>query len=73
MTCKTTLMRWASTLGVDLPASATAAQLEAAIESTIAKPADTSITFRQGIQNNLAVLRQELPNTVHAVKMNLLG
>ena len=74
MTKKARLVAWAATLGADVPPDATAAQLEAAIENAIAKPADVpQFTLRDGLVNNLQVLRQELPSTIAAVAANLRG
>jgi hypothetical protein len=76
MTRKARLQAWAEQLGADVPADATAAQLEAAIETAIAaSSADEapSYSLRDGIAANLAVLRQELPSTARAVIANLRG
>jgi len=76
MTRKARLAAWAEQLGVNLPETATAAQLEQAIENAIAKPAEAEApqySLRDGIAANLAVLRQELPGTVSAVASNLFG
>jgi hypothetical protein len=74
MTRKSTLAAWAATLGADVPADATAAQLEQAIETAISKPADEpQYSLRDGIAANLAVLRSELPGTIRAVAANLRG
>jgi hypothetical protein len=75
MTRKATLSAWAAQLGADVPADPTVAQLEAAIESAISRPVvDTpSYSLREGFAANLAVLRQELPATIAAVRRNLLG
>jgi hypothetical protein len=75
MTRKARLAAWAEQLGVNLPETATAAQLEAAIENAIAKPTAEapSYSFRQGLAANLQVIRQELPSTFAAVAANLFG
>ena len=75
MTRKARLQAWAEQLGADVPTDATAAQLEAAIETAIATPSTEypQHTFRQGLAANLQVLRQELPSTARAVIANLRG
>ena len=74
MTKKATLATWADALGAAVPADATVPQLEQAIETAIAKPADEpQYSLRDGIAANLAVLRSELPGTVRAVVANLRG
>ena len=74
MTKKAKLAAWADALGAAVPADATVAQLEAAIEAAIAQPAaEPQFTLRDGLAANLAVLRQELPGTARAVAANLRG
>jgi hypothetical protein len=75
MTRKAKLFSWADALGADVPADATAAQLEQAIETAIATPSadEPQYSLRDGIAANLAVLRQELPSTLAAVGANLFG
>ena len=75
MTKKARLVAWADALGADVPADATVSQLEQAIETAIAQPAEEhhQYSLRDGIAANLAVLRQELPGTARAVIANLRG
>ena len=73
MTRKPTLERWANGLGANLPASATVPELEQAIESAIHKPAEPQYSLREGVANNWAVIRSEVPATVRAIAQNLRG
>jgi hypothetical protein len=80
MTRKARLQTWAAQLNAPVPVDATAAQLEAAIESAISTPAATTtaagepqFTLRQGIAANLAVLRSELPSTIRTVAAQFRG
>lgn len=73
MTRKAKLLTWAESLGADVPADATVAQLEVAIEAAIATPAAPQYSFRDGLRNNARVIREELSGTARAVARNLFG
>ena len=76
MTRKATLCAWAESLGAisaDDADKMTAAQLEQAIETAIAKPTPTGMTFRDGLAANWRVIRDELPNVGRAVAQNLFS
>jgi predicted glycosyltransferase len=78
MTRKSKLSAWAESLGAVSAAESanmTAAQLEAAIENAIVTPSESQpqYSLRDGIAANWAVIRQELPDTIAAVRSNLFG
>ena len=72
MTRKSKLQEWAIQLNAVVPADATVAQLEQAIEAAIAQPGQ-QYSLRDVLSNNARVLRQELPGTAKAIAINLFG